>query len=171
MTAIDLSNLPANDRDLRTSRREKLYRVIGRCDPWFKVLGWPGSHRSGGLRRGMIRVVRSGKSGGWPWFRCWRLPGFWPCGQVWRRWCKPSLGPFRARRKYGNRSMSCAPTLQPRPRRNVLSTSGKAQRTRSWLPLARHLRSRTAAAAHCWSIRTIIPTADSDGRCPGSAGY
>ena len=39
MTAIDLSNLPANDRDLRTSRREKLYRVIGRCDPWFKVLG------------------------------------------------------------------------------------------------------------------------------------
>ena len=39
MTALNLSNPPANDRDLRVTRREKLYRVISRCDPWFRVLG------------------------------------------------------------------------------------------------------------------------------------
>jgi nitrate/nitrite transport system permease protein len=42
MTAIDPADLPEEKIETRAVRLEKLYRVIGRCDPWLRAvgLGW-----------------------------------------------------------------------------------------------------------------------------------
>lgn len=39
MTAIDPAALPEEDRAGRALRLERLYRLITRCDPWFRALG------------------------------------------------------------------------------------------------------------------------------------
>ncbi len=40
MTAVDpAAAIPPEDQDLRARRLDRMHRMIGRCDPWFRVLG------------------------------------------------------------------------------------------------------------------------------------
>ena len=39
MTAVDPAAMPVTISVEKTARKERLYRLIGKCDPWFKVLG------------------------------------------------------------------------------------------------------------------------------------